>query len=101
MRRAVIIMLFAALAGCTTVRKTLGTYKDSADKGVTVGDRGRRGGTTPPNSVAENTDPGDAPRRKKGKKAKPLDLPAGLGGDKEHRAYTGDAPPKLLDIAPR
>ena len=92
MRRAVIIVLVAALAGCSGLRHGLGAYQKAADKGVTIGDSGRPGGTTPPNSVVENGDAATAPTGKKSSKPKPLDLPAGLGGDKEHRAYTGDVP---------
>lgn len=95
MRRAVIIVLVVALAGCTSVRKGFGAYQKAADKGVTVGDSGRPGGEAPPNTVAENADTSNAPTKHKGKKPKPLDLPGGLGGDKEHRAYTGDAPPLI------
>lgn len=100
MRRAVIILLVAALGGCSNLRHGFGAYQKAADNGVTIGDSGRPGGTTPPNSVVENGDAGAAPTRKKGKKVKPLDLPGGLGGDKAHRAYTGDAPAPPL-IPPR
>ncbi len=96
MRRAVIIVLVVALAGCTSVRKGLGAYQKAADKGVTIGDSGRPGGEAPPNSAGENSE--TSPTRaggKGGKKVKPAVLPGGLGGDKEHRAYTGDAPPLI------
>ncbi|QYE36538.1 MULTISPECIES: hypothetical protein [Sphingosinicellaceae] len=95
MRRAVIIVLVVALAGCTTVRKGLGAYQKEADKGVTLGDSGRPGGTAPPNSAGENTDTSTKPAGGKDKKTKAAVLPGGLGGDKEHRAYTGDAPPLI------
>nr|WP_295661554.1 hypothetical protein [Polymorphobacter sp.] len=95
MRRAVIIVLVVALAGCTSVRKGLGAYQKAADKGVTIGDSGRPGGEAPANTVAENADTTSGRGGGKGKKPKPLDLPGGLGGDKEHRAYTGDAPPLI------
>jgi uncharacterized protein YceK len=94
MRRAVIIVLVVSLAGCTSVRKGLGAYQKAADKGVTIGDSGRPGGESPPNSAGENAETGTSTKHQ-GKKAKPLDLPGGLGGDKAHRAYTGDAPPLI------
>jgi hypothetical protein len=94
MRRAVIIMLIATLGGCSTVRNGLGAYKKAADKGVTIGDSGHPGGgTAPPNSLAENGETATA-RPSGPKAAKAAPLPGGLGGDKEHRAYTGDAPPR-------
>jgi uncharacterized protein YceK len=92
MRRVVIIVLVAALGGCAGVRHGLGAYQKAADKGVTIGDSGKPGGTAPPNSAAENGDSGAVTH--KGKRAKAAALPGGLGGDKEHRAYTGDAPPR-------
>lgn len=95
MRLAVIIVLVVSLAGCATVRKGLGAYQKEADKGVTIGDSGRPGGTAPPNSAGENTDTSTTPAQGKSKKPKPLDLPGGLGGDTQHRAYTGDAPPLI------
>lgn len=66
--RPLLIMLLITLAGCSTIRKSLGDSRTSTDKGVEV--------TT-----------GDAPRE--GKRAP---LPGGLSGDKANAAYTGPTP---------
>ena len=57
MRRAVIIVLVAALGGCAGIRHGLGMYQKAADKGVTIGGSGHPGGgTAPPNSVLAEGD---------------------------------------------
>lgn len=65
--RAILIMLLIALAGCTTIRKSLGDYQNAAEKGAAV-----------------NT---DTPRDDKR-----APLPGGLGGDKANAAYTASTP---------
>jgi len=72
MRRAVIILLVATLGACGHSR---------ADRTAAAGDTA-------------------APVEKAGKD-RSLDLPGGLGGDKAHRAYTGDAAPKLTEVGPK
>lgn len=61
-------MLLIALAGCSTIRKSLGDYQKAADKGV-------------------EATAGDTPRE-----GKPAPLPGGLGGDKANAAYTAPPP---------
>lgn len=93
MRAVVIIALALAASGCAGIRQTAGLYQKAADKGVTIGGGNPAEGTAPPGS---ETTP--APAGKRGEavastKREPKQvLPPGLGGDKEHRAYTGDVP---------
>lgn len=91
MRALLILSLVAAVGGCASARQTLGLYKRTADKGVTLGGGKPEQGFAGPGSASSEAAPaltgGTADAR--GAKA---ELPAGLGGDKEHRAYTTDAP---------
>ena len=73
MRPALTLLLLAAtLGGCATVRQGLGAFQRAADKGINIGG--------PPDAPS----PASAQDR--------TGLPAGLGGDKAHAAYT--SPPQ-------
>ena len=95
MRAVVIVALVLATSGCAGVRQTLGLYQKAADKGVTIGG-GPAEGNAPSGSAGSETTPAPAKDRtasaKSDKREPKQVLPGGLGGDKEHRAYTGDAP---------
>ena len=88
MRALLVLSLVVAVAGCASTRQALGLYKRTADKGVTLGGTTDQG-VAPPGSAGSET---TASGRKASAKAPKLDLPTGLGGDKEHHAYTSDVP---------
>ncbi len=92
MRAVLALSLIVAIGGCASTRQALGLYKRTADKGVTVGGGGGEQGYASPGSAGSETTP--APPRTKTAKAKEpkQNLPTGLAGDKEHHAYTTDAP---------
>lgn len=92
MRAVMIIALVLATSGCAGIRQTLGLYQKTADKGVTIGGSTAGGGTAPPGSAGSETTPAADRTASDAPKGKGPVLPGGLGGDKEHRAYTGDAP---------
>ena len=95
MRTVVVMALILTVGGCAGIRQTLGLYQKTADKGVTIGGSGSPAeGTAPPGSAGSETTPaGDRAASAKSAAREPKQvLPPGLGGDKEHRAYTGDAP---------
>ncbi len=89
MRALLVLSLVVAVAGCASTRQALGLYKRTADKGVTLGGGTTDQGVAPPGSAGSET---TASGRKASAKAPKLDLPTGLGGDKEHHAYTSDVP---------
>ncbi|MBV8971390.1 MAG: hypothetical protein JO290_03765 [Sphingomonadaceae bacterium] len=90
--RAVLILgLVMVVAGCSSARQALGAYKREADKGITIGG-GRPGeGFAPPGSASGETTPAPERTRTADAKTPKEALPGGLGGDKQHPAYT-DAP---------
>ena len=90
MRVLLVLSLVVAVAGCASTRHALGLYKRTADKGVTLGSGTTDQGVAPPGSAGSETSP--ASGRKGNAKAPKLNLPTGLGGDKEHHAYTSDTP---------
>jgi hypothetical protein len=73
MRLSLALLLIATLAGCSTVRESLGAFQRTADKGVGIN----------PSIASEGAAPA-----KGDKKAQ---LPSGLGGDKANAAHS--APP--------
>ena len=75
--RGLILMTVLALAGCANVRTALGQYQGVADKGVVVG------------TAAESEAAAPASGAGSGKAAR-QDLPATLGGDKEHHVYSSE-----------
>jgi len=74
--RGLILMTVLALAGCANVRTALGQYQGVADKGVVVGTAAESEAAAP-----SGAGPGNAARP---------DLPATLGGDKEHHVYSSE-----------
>lgn len=90
MRALLVLTLVIAVGGCASTRQVLGLYKRTADKGVTLGGKPDQG-FAPPGSAGSETTPADGDRTAAGKPSK-QNLPGGLGGDKEHHAYTSDAP---------
>ncbi len=92
MRALLVLSLVVAVGGCASTRQALGLYKRTADKGVTLGGGNADGGVAPPGSAGSETTPATSSSRKADAKAAKLNLPTGLGGDKEHRAYTSDVP---------
>ncbi len=91
MRTLMVLGLVAAVAGCSSARQALGAYKNQADKGITIGG-GRPGeGFGPPGSASGETTPAPARDRSADARSPKEVLPGGLGGDKQHPAYT-DAP---------
>lgn len=89
MRALLVVALILAVGGCSSARQALGLYKRTADKGVTLGGGTADQGVAPPGSAGSET---TASGRKANAKAPKLNLPTGLGGDKEHHAYTSDVP---------
>ena len=63
---------------------------DRRQGGVTLGGGTPGEGFNPPGSAGSEGAP--AGKRQREAKAAKLNLPTGLGGDKEHHAYTSDAP---------
>lgn len=78
MRRMLIVSLLLTTAGCQTFRSGLGAAQTAIDKGIGV--------NLPTDQSTAATSPAKAPDP-----ARP-DLPGGLVGDTEHRAYSGPAP---------
>lgn len=76
MHRMLYVLLLLAVAGCQTVRSGLGAAQSAIDKGVGVNIPTEQSAAAAPKAP----DP-----------ARP-DLPGGLVGDTEHRAYSGTTP---------
>ena len=87
-----VLSLVVAIGGCASTRQALGLYKRTADKGVTIGGGAPDQGVAPSGSAGSETTLAPAGKRQREAKAAKLNLPTGLGGDKEHHAYTGDVP---------
>ena len=90
-RAVVVAALVVAIGGCTSIRQGLGLYQRTADKGVTLGGKPQEGFAPPGSSGSETTPAPPGTHTAEAKVAK-QNLPTGLAGDKEHRAYTTDAP---------
>ncbi len=91
MRTLLVLSLVVAVAGCSSARQALGAYQNQADKGITIGGGHPGEGFAPPGSASGETTPAPAGSRTAEARAPKEALPAGLGGDKQHPAYT-DAP---------
>jgi len=92
MRALLVVALILAVGGCSSARQALGLYKRTADKGVTLGGGRPDSGVAPPGSAGSETAAAPTESRAAEARATKPVLPAGLGGDKEHRAYTTDVP---------
>ncbi len=91
MRALIVVSLVVSVAGCSSARQALGFYKHQADKGVTLGGGQPGEGSAPPGSNGSETTAAPASSRTAARTPKQT-LPTGLAGDKEHHAYTSDAP---------
>ena len=87
-----VLSLVVATGGCSSAREALGLYKRTADKGVTLGGGKPGEGFAPPGSSGSETTPAPEGSRTAEARTPKQTLPTGLGGDKEHHAYTSDAP---------
>lgn len=92
MRAVLILSLVVTVGGCSSARQALGLYQKTADKGVTLGGGKPQQGFAPPGSAASDAAPAPAGSRTADVRAPRQNLPTGLGGDKEHRAYTTGTP---------